>query len=276
MKVITLYENTGCRDDVIVGHGLSQYIETANHRILLDMGRNGDFITNAEALGVDLAAVDIAVLSHGHNDHSGGLRAFFAVNDHAPVYVHENAFGDYCAVEADGTVKELRVEESLRTEFAHRLIAVSGVTEIDGEVLLFDTVGTEFPAVDTSARLKERTAEGFIPDAFAHEHNLVVRENGKAVVFGGCAHRGVVNIRDAAAAILGREPDAVVSGFHLFNITADNAAGTELIRATGEELKRGSAVCYTGHCTGDYAYGKLKTILGDRLQPMTGGSVVEI
>jgi DNA-binding XRE family transcriptional regulator len=57
MKVITLYENTGCRDDVIVGHGLSQYIETANHRILLDMGRNGDFITNAEALGVERATV---------------------------------------------------------------------------------------------------------------------------------------------------------------------------------------------------------------------------
>lgn len=276
MKVITLYENTCCRDDVICGHGLSQYIETAHHKILLDMGRNEDFIANAKTLGVDLAAVDIAVLSHGHNDHSGGLRAFFAVNDHAPVYVHVNAFGDYCAVEADGTVKELRVEESLRTEFAHRFRPVSGVTEIDGEVLLFDTVPADFPCVNTGGRLKERTADGFIPDAFAHEHNLIVRENGKAVVFGGCAHRGVVNIRAGAAAVLGREPDAVVSGFHLFNLTAGNEAGDALIRAIGTELTGGETVYYTGHCTGDHAYGILEEILGERLRKLATGGVLEL
>ena len=276
MKIFTLIENTACGEEFHIAHGLSQYIETADHKILFDMGPNADYVENAEKLGVDLAAVDIAVLSHGHNDHSGGLRKFLELNDHAKVYVQAAAFGDYCAVEPDGTVKELRVEPALEAEFGHRLVAVTGVTVIDDSLTLFDTVGTDFPAVDTSARLKERTAEGFIPDAFAHEHNLIVREGAKAVVFGGCAHRGVVNIRDAAAVILGREPDAVVSGFHLFNLTEGNEAGTALIRATGEELKKGTAVCYTGHCTGDYPYGLLKEILGEQLQKISTGGVVEI
>ena len=128
--------------------------------------------------------------------------------------------------------------------------------------------------MDTSARLKEKTADGFRPDGFSHEHNLIVREDGKAVVFGGCAHRGIVNIRDAAAKLLGREPDAVVSGFHLFNLTEGNEAGDALIRRTGEALKDGAAVYYTGHCTGDHACGILEDILGDRLHRITSGGEI--
>lgn len=275
MKIITLLENTACREDVATGHGLSQYIETADHKILFDMGPGDSFADNAEKLGVDLAAVDIAVLSHGHNDHSGGLRKFFALNDRAKVYVHPAAFGSYWAVETDGTGKFLGLEDGLREEFADRFVEVSGVTVIDDTLTLFDTVGSAFPAVDTSARLKEKTPEGYTPDRFLHEHNLILREGDKAVVFGGCAHRGTVNIRDAAEAILGREPDALVSGFHLFNLTEGNEQGDALIRATAEELNRGGAVCYTGHCTGDHAYALMKEIMGAQLEKIsTGGTLV--
>ena len=276
MKVITLLENTACREDVAVGHGLSQYIETENHKILFDMGPGESFTANAEKLGVDLAAVDIAVLSHGHNDHSGGLRRFFSLNDHAKVYVHPAAFGSYWAVEADGTGKYLGLEDGLRAEFADRFVEVSGVTVIDDTLTLFDTVGSDFPAVDTSARLKEKTPEGYVPDRFAHEHNLVVREGEKTVVFGGCAHRGIVNIRDAAAAILGREPGALVSGFHLFNLTEGNEQGDALIRKTGEELLHGGTVYYTGHCTGEHAYTLMKEIMGEKLQKISTGGVLEL
>ena len=275
MKVITLYENTCCREDVAIGHGLSQYIETANHRILLDMGRNDDFAANAETLGVDLAAVDIAVLSHGHNDHSGGLKKFLEINDRAAVYLQERAFGGYYAVEADGASRFLGVDPDLQA-CGDRIRLVRGVTVIDEELTLFDTVEDAFPTVDTSARLKEMLGGGYIPDRFLHEHNLIVRENGKAVVFGGCAHRGIVNIRNAAAAILGRDPDAMVSGFHLFNLTAGNEAGDALIRKIGTELTHGETVYYTGHCTGDHAYGILEEILGKQLRKLATGGELEL
>lgn len=276
MKVITLLENTACGEALCHAHGLSQYIETARHKILFDMGPDDGFLRNAQLLGVDLSAVDIAFLSHGHFDHGGGLRAFFTVNDHAKVYLHADAFGQYYAVEEDGTERYIGIDPALRA-FSDRLVPTRGLTEIDEELTLFDDIPNTFAAMDASARLKEKTADGAMaPDAFHHEQDLLIREGARAVVFGGCAHRGVVNIRSAAAALLGREPDAVVSGFHLFQLAAGDAAGDELIRRTGEALLQGDTVYYTGHCTGEYAFEKLHEILGDRLRRISGGGAVTL
>ena len=79
MKIVTLIENTACRDDVRPEHGLSLYIETGRHKILFDAGQTDRFAENARALGVDLSQVDIAILSHGHYDHGGGLMRFQAL-----------------------------------------------------------------------------------------------------------------------------------------------------------------------------------------------------
>ena len=87
MKITALLENTSEREDMLTEHGLSLYIETQNHTILFDMGQSGLFAKNAAVLGIDLGAVDIAVLSHGHYDHGGGLAVFLEINKTAPVWI---------------------------------------------------------------------------------------------------------------------------------------------------------------------------------------------
>ena len=69
MKISMLMENTPFSGGFLSEHGLSIHIETEQHRILFDMGQSDGFIANAEKMGIDLAAVDVAVLSHGHYDH---------------------------------------------------------------------------------------------------------------------------------------------------------------------------------------------------------------
>ena len=95
MRVCVLMENTRSSPVYCAEHGLSLYLETGGHKVLFDAGQSGAFAENAQKMGVDLAAVDAAVLSHGHYDHGGGLRAFLAVNDHAPVYCSRYAFDEH-------------------------------------------------------------------------------------------------------------------------------------------------------------------------------------
>ena len=59
---------------------------------MFDMGQTDVFVRNAERLGIDLSEADIAVVSHGHYDHGGGLEKFLELNQKAPVYVSRYAF----------------------------------------------------------------------------------------------------------------------------------------------------------------------------------------
>ena len=78
VKITTLVENSlGEHLALRNEHGLSFLIEIENPRmqILFDTGQSGNFIYNAGLLDVDLAKTDKVVLSHGHYDHSGRLKA---------------------------------------------------------------------------------------------------------------------------------------------------------------------------------------------------------
>ena len=130
MKITCLTENTSVNDDIKAEHGLSLFIETNEHRILFDMGQTELFSENADKLGVALDTADIAVLSHGHYDHGGGLSEFLKLNEKSPVYMNKNAFGDHY----NGTEKYIGLHQSLRDH--PRLRFVSAETKISSDVIL--------------------------------------------------------------------------------------------------------------------------------------------
>ena len=161
MKITTLLENTACRAGLCAAHGLSLYIETPRHKILFDMGPNEDFIANAKALGVDLAAVDLAILSHGHYDHGGGLVAFCRVNAHAPVYIHKDAFRAYYALEEGRAPRYIGLPRGLE-DFRDRFVLTEGETVIDDELTLFSEPPAVFDAMSASAGLREQVGENYV------------------------------------------------------------------------------------------------------------------
>ena len=275
MKIITLLENTACDAGLCAAHGLSLYIETPKHKILFDMGPDGRFLENAEKLGVDLSAVDVAVLSHGHFDHGGGLRAFCEVNSRADILIHTDAFGNFYAVRPGKEPEYIGLDPEL-WELESRVIPTADFVKLDDELTLFSDEPEVFPTLVASAKLHVETPEGLRPDPFTHEQNLLVTAWGKSVLFAGCAHRGIVNILAGAKERLGRLPDAVFGGFHFFELDPADPKSARLIDETANALLEGETVYYTGHCTGEYAYGRLHAILGDRLRRMTGGGIVEI
>ena len=96
VKIVVLLENTTESSKLKCKHGLSLYAETEKHKILFDMGPNELFLKNAEALGVNIADIDIAVISHGHVDHCGGLKYFLEKNRKAKIYIRPQALEAHC------------------------------------------------------------------------------------------------------------------------------------------------------------------------------------
>lgn len=275
MKIVTLLENTSRRPGLAAARGMSLYVETAKRRVLFDMGPDASFLENAKALGVDLAAADTAVLSHGHSDHGGGLAAFCEVNSQAKIYLRREALGAYFAVLPGEAPRYIGLPRALAT-LSERFAFTGDREDLGDGLTLFSDVEDDQSLRAVAPKLQERTGEGFRPDGFAHEQHLIVEENGRAALLAGCGHLGIVNILRAAKKLLGRAPDVVFGGFHLFELKPDAPESEALLAATAAELAEGDTIYYTGHCTGDRAYERLRETLGDRLRPMDCGASAEL
>lgn len=275
MKIITLLENGACDAALGSAHGLSLYIETPKHRILFDMGPDEQFLSNAEKLGVDLREVDLAILSHGHYDHGGGLEAFCKRNPTAKIYLRKGAFGEYVALEEDESLRYIGLDPALQ-KYADRFVFTDESLWLDEELRLFSDVPDTYGALSASGKLKKRQGENLLQDRFLHEQDLLITAEGKTVLVSGCSHRGIVNILRSARALASGEIDDMIGGFHLFQLEEGDPAADRLIEMIGTALLAGETVYYTGHCTGDYAYEKLKSILGGRLHRVMGGTELEL
>lgn len=273
MKIVTLMEDTACAPDFACEHGLSFYIETDGRKLLFDMGQTDLFLKNAAACGVALSKVDMAFVSHGHYDHGGGLAAFLQVNGHAPVYVHAQAFEPHFSHKPEG-IKNIGLDAALAEN--PRLRRVSGVTQIDERLTLFSDITGADCVPQGNRTLYERKNGEYVPDRFTHEQSLLVREGDKAVLFTGCAHRGVVNICARAKELLGRDPDVVVGGMHLFSPSTGKSEPDENIRAVAERLAQTDSRYYTCHCTGPHAFDVLRETLGERISFLAAGSIIEV
>ena len=260
MKITTLIENTAISPALTAEHGLSLFVETDRTRFLFDAGQSGAFADNAERLGVDLKRADFAVLSHGHYDHGGGMGKFLERNRRANIYVNQNAFERYC----NGTEKYIGLDRQLRE--SRRLVLTGDEHTIAPGLTLSTCNGLPRPVPTDPFGLTEQVGQFFLPDDFRHEHYLLVRENGKRILFSGCSHKGILNI------LHWFRPDVLVGGFHFKKLPPD----AQQLRTLGEAMAKYDTVFYTGHCTGEAQFEVLKTILGDRLHAISTGTVIKI
>ena len=259
MKIVTLMENTTCREDLACEHGLSLYIETGGKKILFDAGQSGAFADNAEKLGVDLTQVDFAVLSHGHYDHGGGLRRFLEINQTAPIYLSRYAFESH----HNATEKYIGLDHALLD--SGRLIFVDDKLELGEGIILHACRGDVCHQPIDSAGLTVMENGVLIPEDFRHEQYLLLEEDGKRVCISGCSHRGILNITNWF------RPDVLVGGFHFMKVE-DN----EILNHAAETLLTYSTTYYTGHCTGEAQFAYMKTIMGEKLHYLPTGRTLEI
>jgi len=268
MIVRALVENISRSEALGCEHGLSLALTTRARTVLFDAGASGLFAQNAQKLGVDLRAVDLMVLSHGHYDHGGGIPAFLSLNKTAKLYVRQGAFDPRFAREPDGASRDIGLDPALADE--PRVVLTPERHMIGEGMELFSGVEGSWPLPPGNAELFAMEDGRPVPDRFGHEQNLAVREDGMLALFCGCAHRGVLNILGRFKALYGRMPDHVIGGLHLYRTPLD-AQGEGSLREIARRLLDTGARFHTCHCTGAAQYGVLKSVMGERIDYLETG-----
>lgn len=245
-------------------HGLSLYLETEEHRILLDTGASDMFIRNAERLGIDLSTIDYVFISHGHSDHAGGLRYFVELNKAAKVIVSPDAVkGSFFS--------KRKYLHSITTAWPNipedKLLLVGESCLVDEDIQVIAHIPQVHPMPKGNQHLFFQDASGeYVQDDFRHELALYI----DGLLFTGCAHSGLENILSATPFPV----NEVVGGFHLL----DGHESEDELRQLASHLTDAypQAYFHTSHCTGDAAFSVLKDVMGERIQQFSCGTTLAL
>lgn len=240
MKIISLSENTS-KIGFGTEHGLSLYIEADNKKILFDFGASSLFHKNAQLLGIDLSAIDFAVLSHGHNDHGGGLKYFLDINDRAPVYINSHAFEPHYNAKGEYIGLDTELKSS------NRLVFIENELNINDYLTVFNC-NNLCPVAPINNCGHTYIKNGVsLPEDYCHEQYLLIKEKENRVLISGCSHKGILNIMDWV------KPTHLIGGFHFSKLPLD----TELKDST-KKLGEYGTKYFTCHCTGEKQFEFMK------------------
>lgn len=275
MKFTFLSENKTDNPGCDAEHGLSIYIETGEMTILFDTGASTLFERNARRKHIDLEKVQALVISHGHYDHTEGVPRFCEINTSAPVYIHEEAFGECYGMNGDKIDKKpcsLKWSPEERLLIQKRLHLTRGPLWLTENIVVSGTI-PDVPGNEPTERFFEKKADGQLaPDPMNHEQFLAIRNDDKGIfVFSGCSHKGIIPVLEYCKQLFpGEKIAGIIAGMHLFSAT-EAMRRTVVAKVVREEPDMVMPV----HCTGIEAICMLKSELGDRCIVATAGDSYE-
>ncbi len=269
LDITTLSENTAGINVNTAGlvnflgeWGLSILVETDEANVLLDTGQSTSASYNADILGIDLSRVDRIVLSHGHFDHTGGLRQVLRkMRKRVEIIAHPDIWQPKYSHRAGkeryiGIPFQRQELESLGASFK----LTTKPTKITDNIMTTGEIPmvTEYEQIDPDLVVKEDG--GFKPDKLRDDQALIVKSDSGLVVILGCAHRGIINTLYHARKLTGVEQvHTVMGGCHLFR------APQKQLQATISALKElGVQRIGVSHCTGLAAAAVMAQEFGDQ------------
>jgi 7,8-dihydropterin-6-yl-methyl-4-(beta-D-ribofuranosyl)aminobenzene 5'-phosphate synthase len=255
VRITTLSENTA-NFGFLAEWGISILVEVDGMKILVDTGLSFSAVHNAKLLGVDLSTIDRIVLSHGHADHTGGLRDVLKIKGEVEVIAHPDVW----------TPKYVRRDEKSQEQYIgipssrEELESLGARFNLSREpIYITDNVMTtgEIPMLSSYERIENnlfvKENDTLCQDPLADDLALVINADFGLVVILGCAHRGIVNTLRQAQQLTGKElVYAVIGGTHLYR------ASKERIEKTIVDLKKmGVQRLGVSHCTGFHAAARM-------------------
>jgi 7,8-dihydropterin-6-yl-methyl-4-(beta-D-ribofuranosyl)aminobenzene 5'-phosphate synthase len=248
--VTAIIENTVNKSGFYAEHGLSILLEitTGNTKtkILVDTGQSKlAFMHNTHRLKIELADIDVIVISHGHYDHTGAvLDILQKIPKQIPVIGHPNMFD-----EKYSTYPRLRY---IGVPFSKDDIMHAGsLTLTKTPVKVAPSVCTtgeinRISGSPPSNKLVVKKNETLMKDELLDDQALVVNTEKGLVIISGCAHSGIINtIFHAQKLTNQKNVFGVIGGFHLVE------SAPEVIDETLGVLKTlNPGILASCHCTG--------------------------
>ena len=273
MKLTILCDDTVASDRCLPEHGLSILVERPDgRRWLLDTGTTDVFLRNAHRMGVSLDGLTGIVISHGHEDHTGGLAFCGRLEGQPPVYGHPYIWHKQYEVTKGNPVRVLGMSDRTREYAAPLFRPVNGTTMLEDDLYFLTDIPRE-PGSYAPTAGKFFNEDGTGPCPIIDDATLVARTPRGLVVMFGCAHAGYVNILKAVRAAF---PDekllSVVGGLHLGS--AGEPVLAEAVAYTGG-FKAEGFIFYGGHCTGEKTIAYFRKTFGDdAVKPLGAGRVI--
>lgn len=265
-RITVLYDAFGDDPAMEKDWGFAALVEAGGRRILFDTGNDaGVFERNVRAKGVDLAGLDLVVLSHRHADHMAGLATVLEANPDVPIYAPQESFGIYGS--------------SLPSSFYRRDDSLPAhMRYYDGEPEQTLRFGSAWPGADFHplsstteiapgvwAIVQVSDAPGTLE---LRELSLAIQTEHGIVLVVGCSHPGIGSIVAEAAGI---DPDIhlIVGGLHF--VAADDEAIAAMV---GDLQAHGVDYIAPGHCTGEPTFAALLAAFGERYLYAGAGAVL--
>jgi 7,8-dihydropterin-6-yl-methyl-4-(beta-D-ribofuranosyl)aminobenzene 5'-phosphate synthase len=196
------------------------------------------------------------VLSHGHADHTGGLREVLKIKGAVDIIAHPDVWiSKY--TRRDGQTEEQYIgipfsreeleSRGARFNLTREPIRISENVMTTGEIPMV----SGYEEVENNLFVKEGAA--LHQDPLADDIALVVDTEFGLVVILGCAHRGIVNTLRHAQNLTGKElVYAAIGGTHLFR-----ASGEQIEKTIADLKEMGIQKLGVSHCTGFRASARL-------------------
>jgi len=260
-SILNIYDNRAPQNSPALSDwGFSVFIEYNGRKILFDSGRRGGILKkNAAALGVDPAAVELAFLSHDHDDHINGFDYVMQVNPEFTFYLPNDHFlggGEVMDPDVDfprGLAyrhpKSVFVAES--RQVAPGIYAIATESELAGRLW-------RYPPEDEFEPMPELSL-------------ALTNADGTLTLVSGCSHSTIEKIVAETKRATGAEVKLVVGGFHMAPYEVPQVERM----ATTLKDKLGVRSVAPTHCTGDdaievfrrmYGYNCLEFMLGSKIE----------
>jgi len=255
------FEDVRLQAEMGLAYVITAKVGNKEHVILMDFGLSPSvYENNLKHLHLDISKAEALVLSHGHQDHYGGIY-LASKTVKAPLYVGgEDVFAHRVLQTPKKIVDFGTLDRDALAKMTTKIIIAKQPQVVAGVALTTGEIPRLTPYEKVPPAMKMEKKGQLVPDPITHEQALIFNVRGRGlVVITSCAHAGVVNTIEYAKKLTKENRIlAALGGMHL-TMAPDDVIDSTVAAVKAIKPKFVSPM----HCTGQRAVAKFQSEMPD-------------